>query len=79
MEMTVQLIDRKPDGVRICRIDSDSLVTVVVPRDKFSAAEQLPGLPSFGVCYLLDEDHGVLKRVYAGQTICAWRHPEWLG
>ncbi len=66
--MTVQLIGREPDGIRICRVEGESLVTVVVPRSKLSEAKKLPGLSHRGIYYLLDEDHGVLSRVYAGQT-----------
>ena len=66
--MTIQLIDRNPDGIRICRIEGESLVTVVVPREKLLEAKRLPDLPYRGVYYLIDEDHGVLSRVYAGQT-----------
>ena len=66
--MTVQLIDCEPDGIRICRIEGESLVTVVVPREKLVEAKHLPEMPCRGVYYLLDEDHGVLSRVYAGQT-----------
>lgn len=68
LTMTVQLIGREPDGIRICRVEGESLVTVVVPRSKLSEAKRLPGLPCRGVYFLLDEDHGVLSRVYAGQT-----------
>lgn len=67
--MTIQLIDNKADGIRICRVEGESLVTVVVPRDQLSEAAKLPHLPQRGVYYLLDEDHSVLSRVYAGQTI----------
>ena len=66
--MTIQIIDNNPDGIRICRVDGESLVTVVVPRDMLGEAKCLPDLPDRGVHYLLDEDHGVLSRVYAGQT-----------
>ena len=34
--MTIQIIDNNPDGIRICRVDGESLVTVVVPRDMLS-------------------------------------------
>ncbi|PLS29524.1 GIY-YIG nuclease family protein [Bifidobacterium parmae] len=67
--MTMQLIDMESDGIRICRVEGESLVTVVVPHDKLADARKLPQLPARGVYYLLDEDHGVLSRVYAGQTI----------
>jgi hypothetical protein len=66
--MTVQLIDGEADGIRICRVEGESLVTVVVPREKLAEVRHLPELPCRGVYYLLDEDHGVLSRVYAGQT-----------
>lgn len=66
--MTIQLIDDETSGIRICRIEGESLVTVVVPRDRLSEAKRLPSLPSRGIYYLLDENHGVLSRVYAGQT-----------
>lgn len=66
--MTMQLIGGEPDGIRICRIEGESLVTVVVPREKIGEAKGLPGLPRRGVYYLLDEDRGTLSRVYAGQT-----------
>ncbi|MBT1160709.1 MULTISPECIES: GIY-YIG nuclease family protein [Bifidobacterium] len=66
--MTMQLIDNDPDGIRICRVEGESLVTIVVPRDKLAEAKRLPNVPERGVYYLLDEDHGVLGRVYAGQT-----------
>ena len=66
--LTMQLIDGEADGIRICRIEGESLVTVVVPREKLAQAKALPDLPRRGIYYLLDEDHGVLSRVYAGQT-----------
>ncbi|PWG65350.1 DUF4357 domain-containing protein [Bifidobacterium callitrichidarum] len=66
--MTMRLIDNDPDGIRICWVEGESLVTIVVPRDKLTEAKQLPDMPERGVYYLLDEDHGVLSRVYAGQT-----------
>lgn len=68
LTMTVQLIGRESDGIRICRVEGESLVTVIVPRSRLSEAKRLPGLPRRGIYYLLDEDHGVLGRVYAGQT-----------
>ena len=36
--MTIQIIDNNPDGIRICRVDGESLVTVVVPRDMLCVA-----------------------------------------
>ena len=66
--MIVQLINHETDGIRICRLEGESLVTVVIPREKLSEAKRLPKLPHRGIYYLLDENHGVLSRVYAGQT-----------
>ncbi|WP_235927414.1 GIY-YIG nuclease family protein [Parafannyhessea umbonata] len=66
--MTVRLIDSKPDGIRICHVEGESLTTVVVPRELLSEAKRLPDIPKRGIYYLLDEDHGVIGRVYAGQT-----------
>lgn len=66
--MIMQLIDNETSGIRICRIEGESLVTVIVPRDRLAEAKKLPELPYRGIYYLLDEDHGVLSRVYAGQT-----------
>ena len=66
--LTVQLIDEQPDRIRICRITGESLVTVIVPREDLAEAKSLPNIPQRGVYYLLDEDHGNVSRVYAGQT-----------
>ena len=60
--LTVQLIDAKPDRIRICRIDGESLVTVVIPREDLAEAKSLPNIPQRGVYYLLDEDHGNVSR-----------------
>ena len=43
--MTVQLIDGEPDGIRICHVEGESLVTVVVPREELAEAKRLPELP----------------------------------
>ena len=40
----------------------------MVPREKLGEAKTLPELPHRGIYYLLDEDHGTLSRVHAGQT-----------
>lgn len=66
--MAMQLIDGKPDGIRICRVEGESLVTIVIPKDELPTVKQLPDIPPRGIYYLLDEDHGNLSRVYAGQT-----------
>lgn len=66
--LIIQLIDAQPDRIRICRIDGESLVTVVVPREDLAEAKSLPNIPQRGVYYLLDEDHGNVSRVYAGQS-----------
>ena len=66
--MTIRLIGSKPDGIRICLVEGESLTTVIVPRELLSEAKRLPDIPKRGIYYLLDEDHGVIGRVYAGQT-----------
>lgn len=66
--MNVRFIGSKPDGIRICRVEEEPLTTVIVPRELLSEAKRLPDIPKRGVYYLLDEDHGVIGRVYAGQT-----------
>lgn len=43
--LTVQLIDAQPDRIRICRIDGEPLVTVVVPREDLAGAKSLPNIP----------------------------------
>lgn len=43
--LTVQLIDAQPDRIRICRIDGESLVTVVIPREDLAEAKSLPNIP----------------------------------
>lgn len=66
--ITVRLIGNDPDGIRICHVEGESLTTVVVPRELLSEAKKLPDIPKRGIYYLLDEDHGVIGRVYTGQT-----------
>lgn len=66
--MTIRFIDSNPNGIRICQIEGESLITVIVPRDLLAKAKKLPDIPKRGIYYLLDEDHGVISRVYAGQT-----------
>lgn len=66
--LTIQLIDAQPDHIRICRVEGESLVTIVIPREDLVEAKALPSIPQRGIYYLLDEDHGNVSRVYAGQT-----------
>lgn len=66
--LTIQLIDALPDRIRICRVEGESLVTVVIPREDLAEAKLLPNIPPRGIYYLLDENHGNVGRVYAGQT-----------
>lgn len=67
--ITMQLINGDPNDIRICRVEGEALVTLVIPRDKVADAKQLPDIPSRGIYYLLDEDHGLIRSVYAGQTV----------
>lgn len=65
--VTMQLINGEPDGIRICRVEGEALVTVVVPREKLGEAKTLPELPHRGIYYLLDEDHGTLTACTQGK------------
>lgn len=65
---TMQLIGGDLDGIRIRRVEDESLVASVIPRDNLLEAKQLPDIPPRGICYLLDEDHGNLSCIHAGQT-----------
>lgn len=66
--LTIQLIDAQPDRIRICRVEGESLVTIIIPREDLAEAKALPSIPQRGIYYLLDEGHGNVSRVYAGQT-----------
>lgn len=66
--LTLQLIDDDPEGIRVCRVEAESLITVVIPREVVNEAKRLPDIPQRGIYYLIDEDHGNISRVYAGQT-----------
>lgn len=74
--ITMRFIDGDPDGIRICRVEGESLLTIVIPRDKVFDAKQLPEIPSRGIYYLIDEDHGIISGVYAGQTVQGIRRLE---
>lgn len=65
----MQVIDGDPDGIKICRVAGSTLVTIVIPRDFLAEAKSLPEIPKRGVYYLLDDNKGRLKKVYAGQTV----------
>ena len=65
---TMQIIDSDPEGIKICRVQGSSLVTVVIPRWLLATAKTLPEIPTRGVYYLLRAERGRLSRVYAGQT-----------
>lgn len=67
--ITMQLINGDPNDIRICRVEGEALITLIIPREKVADAKQLPEIPSRGIYYLLDEDHGVIRSVYAGQTV----------
>lgn len=66
--LTIQFIDAQPDRIRICRVEGESLVTIIIPREDLAEAKALPNIPQRGIYYLLDEDHGNVSRVYAGKT-----------
>lgn len=66
---TIQVINSDPDGIKICRVTGKTLIAVLIPRELVNEAKRLPDIPSRGVYYLLDDNKGRLKRVYAGQTV----------
>ena len=66
--VSLQLINGDADGIKICRVTGSTLLTVVIPRDLIGEAKTLPDIPMRGVYYLLDDNKGRLRRVYAGQT-----------
>ena len=39
--LTIQLIDAQPDRIRICRVEGESLVTIVIPREDLAEAKAL--------------------------------------
>ncbi|WP_455798120.1 GIY-YIG nuclease family protein [Adlercreutzia sp. CNCM I-6207] len=67
--LTMQIINGDASGIKICRIAGSTLVTIVIPRELLSEAKGLPEIPKRGIYYLLDDNKGRLKRVYAGQTV----------
>lgn len=67
--LTMQIINGDANGIKICRIAGSTLVTIVIPRELLSEAKGLPEIPKRGIYYLLDDNKGRLKRVYAGQTV----------
>lgn len=67
--ITLQLIDGEPNGIKLCRLAGSTLMTIVIPRALLAQAKKLPEIPKRGVYYLLDDNKGRLRRVYAGQTV----------
>lgn len=67
--ITMQIIGSNPDGIKLCRVNGSTLLTVVIPRNLLGEAKRLPDIPKRGVYYLLDDNKGRLRRVYAGQTV----------
>lgn len=66
--MTMQIINGNPEGIKICRLQGKTMITVIIPRSLLSEAKNLPDIPMRGIYYLLDDNKGRLKQVYAGQT-----------
>lgn len=64
----MQIINMDPNDIRICQAEGETLTTIVIPREKLDNAKKLPEIPTRGIYYLLDEDYGLIKRVYVGQT-----------
>lgn len=66
--MTTQFIDGEPNGVRICRCTLSTMTTVFVPRPLLARAKQVSDLPLRGIYYLINDEDGVISRLYVGQT-----------
>ncbi len=66
--MTMQIIDGNPEGIKICRLQGKTMITVIIPRSLLAEAKSLPDIPMRGIYYLLNDNKGRLKQVYAGQT-----------
>lgn len=66
--MTTQFIDGKPNGVRVCQCTLSTITTVFIPRPLLSRAKQVEDLPIRGIYYLIDDQDGVISRLYVGQT-----------
>lgn len=66
--MTMQIINGDPEGIKICRLQGKTMITIVIPRALLAEAKNLPDIPMRGIYYLLDDNKGRLKQVYAGQT-----------
>lgn len=52
---TMQLIGGDLDGIRIRRVEDESLVASVIPRDNLLEAKQLPDMPPRGIVPLEDD------------------------
>lgn len=66
--MTTQFIDGDPSGVRICRCTLSTMTTVFIPRPLLCSAKKIPDLPMRGVYYLINDEDGVISRIYISQT-----------
>lgn len=66
--MTTQFIDGEPNGVRICRCTLSTMTNVFIPRPLLSRAKQVGDLPLRGIYYLVNDEDGVISRLYVGQT-----------
>lgn len=66
--MTTQFIDGKPNGIRVCQCTLSTMTTVFVPRPLLSRVKQINDLPLRGIYYLINDEDGVLSRLYVGQT-----------
>lgn len=66
--MTTQFIDGEPNGVRVCRCMLSTITAVFVPRPLLARAKGIEDLPQRGIYYLINDEDGVLSRLYVGQT-----------
>lgn len=66
--MTTQFIDGESNGIRVCRCTLSTITTVFVPRPLLARAKRIEDLPQRGIYYLINDEDGVISRLYVGQT-----------
>lgn len=66
--MTTQFIDGEPNGIRVCRCTLSTITTLFVPRPALARAKRIEDLPLRGIYYLINDEDGIISRLYIGQT-----------
>lgn len=58
----------EPDGIRLLMRHLSTIKTYVVPRQYLNEAKELTGINNPGVYYLVNDEAGMLTKLYIGQT-----------